>query len=104
MKTFLAWLKSAKWLALAVGAVVLGVLLLVLRNLFFGPRPSGPSRLPDVSPKLREKVAKAEEEALRAKIEAKVQASEDKKDLEEIAKIEDGVERRKRLAEKLRSL
>jgi hypothetical protein len=104
MKKLVAWVKSIKWLAYAVLAVSFGVLLLILRNLFFGPKPKGPERLPDVPPKLREKVEKAEEAALRAKVEANVTAEAEKKAVEEILKIDDGKERRRRLAEKLRNL
>lgn len=104
MKKLTAWLKSMKWVVYVVIATGLGILLLVLRNIFAGPKPKGPERLPDVPPKLREKVAQVEEEALKAKIEAKVTAEAEKKEVEEILKIDDGKERRKRLAEKLRNL
>lgn len=104
MKKLLSWLKSAKWVAYAMIAVVVGVLLLVLRNLFAGPRPDRPGRLPDVPEKLKEKVDKVQEEALKAKIEAKVQAEDDKKEIEEILQVQDGRERRAKLAEKLANL
>lgn len=104
MSRVTTWLKSAKWvlyLAIAIGS---GVLLLALRHLFYGAKPTGPSRLPDVPEALRKKVEQAQEEAIKAKVEAKVVAETDKKQVEEILKIDDGVERRKRLADKLRSL
>jgi hypothetical protein len=104
MKSFLAWLKSAKWIALVVLAVGAGVLLLVLRKMFWGPKPEGPTRLPDVPPALQKKVEKAQEEAIKAKVEAKITAEIDKKEVEEILQIDDGAERRKRLAEKLKNL
>lgn len=104
MKAFVAWLKTAKWILYLILAVALGVLLLVLRRAFFGERPERPVRLPDVPEALRRKVEKVEEEALIAKTEAKVTAASEKKEVEEIMKIEDGVERRKRLAAKLSTL
>jgi len=104
MSKFLVWLKSAKWILYVVLAVGTGILLLVLRKLFFGPKPDVPSKLPDVPPALQRKVDQAQEEALKAKVEAKVTAEDDKKQLDEITKIDDGVERRKRLAQMLQNL
>ena len=100
----IAWLKSAKWVVYLVLATIVGVLALTLRKLFVIPRPEGPTRLPDIPPALRAKVEKAQEEAIKAKIEAKVTAEADKKDIVEILQIDDGIERRKRLADKLRQL
>lgn len=96
--------KRMKWLLLAILALGVVVVTWVLRSLFGGPKAEGPSRLPPVPPKLQEKVDKAEEEALKARVEAKVTAETDKKELEEIGKIADGKERRKRLADKLKQL
>ena len=47
---------------------------------------------------------KAEEGALIARVEARVKAEEATKELEEIAAVDDGAERRKRLAEMLNGL
>ena len=97
-----AFLKKTKWVAWAVVGFVAVVVIWTLRGLFNGPRHAGPTVLPPVPEKLREKVDKAEEEALKAKVEATVKAEEAKEELAEIATISDGAERRKRLAERLR--
>jgi hypothetical protein len=102
MTVLLTWLKTAKWVLYLVLAIAAGILLFSLRKLFVIPRPTGPTRLPDVPPALQAKVEKAQEEALKAKVEARVTADADKQELVEILKIDDGVERRKRLADKLR--
>jgi uncharacterized membrane protein YdfJ with MMPL/SSD domain len=104
MTSLLIWLKSAKWVLYLILAVAAGILLLTLRKMFVIPRPIGPNRLPDVPPALQAKVEKAQEEALKAKVAAKVTADTDKQELTQILQIDDGVERRKRLAEKLRTL
>lgn len=104
MKKLIAWLKSAKWVAYTVIAAVVGVILLVLRFLFFGPKPDRPGRLPDVPEKLKEKVEKVQEEALQAKVESKVKAESDKKEIEVIMQIDDGKVRREKLAAKLKNL
>lgn len=104
MKRFIAWMKSAKWILYLVLTVAVGVLMLTLRHMFFGEKPDKPTRLPDVPDALRRKVEKVEEEALVAKAEARVTAEADKKEIEEILKIDDGVERRRQLADKLRML
>jgi hypothetical protein len=104
MKSLIAWLKSAKWVLYVVLAVGTGILFLVLRKMFFGPKPEGPTRLPDVPPALQRKVDQVQEEALKAKVEAKVTAEDDKKKLDEITKIDDGAERRKQLAQMLQNL
>lgn len=104
MKTLIAWLKQTKWVLYVILAVGTGILLLVLRKMFFGPKPDVPTRLPDVPPALQRKVDQVQEEALKAKVEAKVTAEDDKKQLDEITKIDDGAERRKRLAQMLQNL
>ncbi len=93
-----------KWLLWTVLAFGVAVVTWLLRSLFSGHTPEGPTKLPTIPAKLQAKVDKAEEEALKARVEATVTAVEDKKELEEIAKIPDGKERRKRLADKLRQL
>lgn len=94
--------KRASWLLWAFVALTFAVVVWTLRGLFNGPKHAGPTRLPPVPEKLRAKVDKAEEEALKAKVEATVKAEEAKHELEEIGKITDGAERRKRLAERLK--
>lgn len=96
------WKRTA-WVLWVILAFTFAVLVWVVRGLFNGPKHAGPSRLPPVPEKLQAKVDQAEEEALKARVEATAKAEEDKRDLEEIGKISDGAERRKRLAEKLRS-
>lgn len=98
--------KHIKWIAVAV-AVGLGVVaIFLLRGLFVKEKPDGSKEdpLPEVEEKLKQKVRKAEEEALVSRVEAKVEAEKDQQELKEVAQIEDGKERRKRLAEMLRRL
>lgn len=106
MKTLKSIWKSGKWIFLVILAVALAVLGFVIRGLFHSPQDSdsGPKRLPDVPQPLKDKVEKAETEALVAKAEAKVTAEKDKKELETIMKVDDGAERRKRLADLLNRL
>jgi hypothetical protein len=104
MTSIINFLKSAKWVLYSVLAIGVGVLLFSLRRLFSSPSPAGPDRLPDVPEVLKKKVEAAQEEALKAKVEAKLTADSDKKQVEDILKIDDGAERRKRLADKLRML
>lgn len=63
-----------------------------------------PQPLPPIDTRVHEQVKKAEEEATVARIEARVRAQTDKEQLERIAKVEDGAERRRRLAAMLRRL
>jgi hypothetical protein len=94
--------KQASWVLWALVALTFAVVVWTLRGLFHGPANVGPTRLPLVPEKLQAKVDKAEEEALKAKVEATVKAEEAKHALEEIGKIPDGAERRRRLAERLK--
>jgi hypothetical protein len=103
MSKLKAVLKFSKYIAMAVIGFAVLVVLWSLRTLFTAD-PSAPAKLPEVPKKLKEKVEKAEEEALIARVEARVEAAESKKILDEAANIEDGKERRKRLAEQLRRL
>jgi hypothetical protein len=108
MKAFWVWAHSTKWFLLAVFATVLTIVGFVLRSMFFTPvKPSGSTgvqRLPDVPKPLKEAVAKAEETALIARVEAKVQAEEQTKQLQTILQNPDGVERRKGIATMLKDL
>jgi hypothetical protein len=103
MSKIKAALKLTKYAALAVLGFAVLIGLWLLRTLFTAD-PSAPAKLPEVPKKLKEKVEKAEEEALIARVEARVEATQSKELLDEAAAIEDGEERRKRLADMLRRL
>jgi uncharacterized protein YpmS len=104
--TFLRFWKRSKWVLLAVAAVTLTVLGVVLRGLVVREHPSGKKEdvLPEVDVALKEKVQQAEEESLVARVEARVEAEAQKEELHEVMKIDDGSERRRRLAALLRRL
>lgn len=104
MKKLASLAKSAKYVLWVVLAAVLGVVVLLGRSFLMRGRKEGTGRLPEVPEKLKAKVAKVEEEALIARVEARVTAEKDQEALEEVAKIEDGAERRERLAAMLRTL
>lgn len=107
MKSVVAWVKTSKWVLYLVAAGILLVLGAVLYSLFHSPQdrdPSKPSRLPEVPKPLLEKVEKAEEEALVAKVEARVKSDTDRTKLAEAQAIADGKARRAALAAVLRSL
>lgn len=103
----MGWLKkiwtSSKWIALVVIAVAVVVVLWLARTLFTRD-PHAPARLPEVPDALKKKVQKAEEDALIARVKANAEAEAAKKILDDAATIDDGEERRKRLAEALRQL
>lgn len=103
MKVF--WAKS-KWFFLAAAGVCLMIFGVILRGLFHSPKdtPSGTGRLPEVPRPLQEKVRKAEEAAMIAKAESKLTAEVKINELNEIKKIDDGAERRKKLAELLKDV
>ena len=103
MKRLVSWIKSLRWVAWAILAFVVVLVIWLVKGLFDGPK-TGTGRLPEVPQKLKEKVAKVEEAALVSKVEARVEAEKAKEALDEIAEIDDGKERRKRLAEMLRGL
>jgi hypothetical protein len=95
-----------KWVLIAVAVGIGLVAIFMLRGIFRRESPDGSKTdvLPDVSEALKDKVRQAEEEALIARVEARVEAETQKKELEEISTIDDGAERRKRLAAMLRGL
>jgi hypothetical protein len=101
------WLKAQytryRYWVWVAAAVAVAILLFVLRGLVVGSG-KGKISLPEIPEALKAKVAKAEEEALVARVEARVTAEQEVKELEEVAKIDDGVERRKRLAKMLENL
>ena len=108
----MAWLKAmwaqSKWVILAVGGVLAGIAVSVLGVILRGLTSrnegrSGSTALP-VNEKIQKRVEVAEEQALVTRIEAKVRAAGDREQLERIAKVEDGPERRRRLAAMLRRL
>jgi len=101
--------KRSKWVILSVAGGVLIVLVIVLRGLFTRKssppkNPDGSQPLPPIDARIKEHVAVVEEEATVARIEARVEATADREQLERISKVEDGVERRRRLAAMLRRL
>lgn len=94
---------SAKyWILLAVG-VVAAVLIVAWR---LGSGRKGKSDLDLFEPPevLRKAQEKAEEKALVARAETKVRTGIQKKELEDITKLADGKDRRKRLAEFLNTV
>lgn len=103
----LAKLKWLLWVILAGVCVVVGF---ALRALFTGPRV--PDRvtgkveplLPPVPEVIKQKVEQAEEHTLQVKVESRVESAEHREQLQTIGKIEDGAERRRRLAEMLKVL
>lgn len=103
-----AFWKRSKWVIISVGGVLLLVLAFLLRGLFAKktpePDPLDPKPLPPIDERIKERVAQAEEEATVARIEAKVRADTDREQLERINQVEDGAERRRRLAAMLRRL
>ena len=103
MKFIKSVFNRAKWLVWAILAVAAVAVLWFFRTLFTAD-PKAPARLPEVPDALKKKVAKAEEDALIARVEAKAEAEHAKEILDNAATINDGEERRKRLAEALRNL
>ena len=103
MKTFL---KQAKYYLVAGGVFLALLLLVLLRGIFTkeGEDGSKTDPIPEVEQALKAKVRKAEEDALVARVEARVEADGHRKQLEAAAEIEDGAARRARLAEILRTL
>jgi len=103
-----AFWKRFKWVIVSVGGVLLVVLIVLLRILFAkktpDPVPGDEKPLPPIDERIRERVAQAEEEATVARIEARVRAETDREQLERINQVEDGAERRRRLAAMLRRL
>ena len=105
MAAFKAWWAKSRWAVWVVIGVLAVVMLAVLRSLFdVKPKPGQPPGLPPVPKQLQDKVNKAEEDNLVARVESKVKAEEQKKQLQEVMKVDDGTERRKRLAEMLSKL
>jgi hypothetical protein len=106
MKSVVAWFKTSKWALYAAASVILMILGMVLYSLFHSPQDNTPGsgRLPEVPKPLQAKVEKAEEQALVAKVEAKVKSDTDRAKLAEAQAVPDGKARRAALAAVLRRL
>jgi anti-sigma-K factor RskA len=100
-----AWLTKGSWaLWVALSGVVV-VLAFVLRRAFEQRAPEEPVfQLPAVPPKLQQKVEAAQEQALVARVQATAQAEGQKQQLAQVMAIDDGAERRRRLADLLTTL
>lgn len=100
--------KQFKWVLVAVAGVVVTATVFLLRGAssrkLTQVREGEPQPLPPVDIRVKEQVKKVEEEATVARIEARIRAQSDREQLERIAKVEDGAERRQRLAAMLRRL
>lgn len=106
MNQLKAWWAKSRWAVWVVLGVIVAILTLVIRSLLGGKNTggSGGGGLPPIPKALQEKVERAEEDNLRERVLAKSKADGDRKDIDDIMKIDDGAERRKRLAEKLGKL
>lgn len=111
------WLKAHwKWLCWVLVAIVTGIAYLFLAPLLNQPQPrprrrGEPARpiepesgLPMLPPAIQNHLDQAHEEAAIARATASAKAEGQKAQLAEIQKIEDDKERRRRLAEMLRTL
>jgi hypothetical protein len=95
------WAKS-RWVVWVIIGAVCVVALVVIRGFLSGKSKSDiPNGLPPIPKAIQDKVFQAEEDSLKARVTATVKAEEHKKQLAEVLKIDDGAERRKRLAEML---
>lgn len=90
-----------KYIFYSVLSVCIVFVLFLVYRLFSSPKDPVPTFPIEVQKTLQEKVNRAEEDALIAKTKATLQAEEAEKALNEIMVIDDGVERRKRLADLL---
>lgn len=104
MNQLKAWWAKSRWAVWVVIGVCFAIMVLVLKSLLnVKPKPGegGGGLMPPVPKVLQDKVDKAQEDNLVARVTAKVKADDDKKKLDDVMKIDDGAERRKRLAEML---
>ena len=100
-----AWLSRFRWALWAFLGVALAAGLWALRRLTLSPAELATSATgPDPLAPIQEKVTRAEEQALVARVQATAKADADRDRLAETMKVEDGAERRRRLAEHLQSL
>lgn len=104
MSKLRAFFQTVSWKVWAVLAAIVAVGAWVAHRLFLSPpeRVEPPST--GVLPAVQERVVRAEERALVAKAQAAATAQEHHDAIQEIAKVEDGKERRRRLAELLSTL
>jgi hypothetical protein len=104
MGKLVAWWKTSRWAVLAFLAALGVILGFVLRSFLGKSATTGGPGIPPPPSDLQKAVDAAHEEALKSRIEAAAAADEHKAKLDEIAKIDEGEERRKRLAEYLKTL
>lgn len=104
MKQVRAWLAEFRWILWVLAAVVAAFLFAMVSPFLFQQGSDGATVLPALPQTVQRKLDAAHEAALIAKTNAITKADTDKGDLKMIAKIDDGAERRRRLAEKLRTL
>lgn len=102
MDKLIAWLKSTKWVLIAILGVIVTIVLGVLR----GVMNAGGGVLPPIATDNTVRVAadKAHEEALIAHVKANTTAEIHTVALQEIAKVDDGAERRAKLAALLKTV
>ena len=99
-----AWWARSRWAVWAIIGVLAVVMLAVLKSLLnvkHNPADGHEPLLSPVPKAIQDRVDQAQEDNLRARVEAKVKADDQKKALDDVLKIDDGAERRKRLAEML---
>lgn len=87
--TFLFWLITS--------SIILFIVFLIIK-LFTNPKEEAPLIQTEIVAALQEKADKAHEEMLIERTKTKFEAEEAQKHLDEVLKIDDGVERRKKLA------
>lgn len=101
MEKLKAWWAKSRWAVWVALGVIVAILALVLRGMLSGGKSiPGGGRLP-VPKAIQDQVDRAEEDGLRARVQATAKADSQKEQLNEVMKLDDGAERRKRLAEML---
>ena len=103
---FLSWVKTSKWALYALAGAVVAFLTLLLRSLFTNPGDKDHANftLPPAPQVLQDAVAAAEEAALTSRIQASATTDAHVDQLNKIAAIPDGAERRKQMAGLLNTL
>lgn len=99
-------LKTSKWLIYSLASFAVVMLTLVVRALFTSPGDKDHAKyvLPPAPKALQDAVDKAEEDALKTKVQAAATTDAHTDQLAKIASNPDGVERRKQMAELLNSI